>query len=788
MIALTPDSSGLGRLLDRHPHWQASGQVRQVPDGAGQGLELQAQRGLLLRTPTRSRVTPFTVRGTEVEYRWVVAFAGRAKLLVALAIAVGLSGPAIAAEHQGDDSDVPAVAAIDGPTPTSLGVVPIVRACDRDLSSRAERASAAHVLCELDEPLEIHPVVLGPRHRGAVSYPRVAEEITTELDELQRFDGGPLRACYRWARWTQPDLAGDVPMGLSIDEWGRIDRVTADAPAVGSDLSACLSRTLTGMSVGSYTPRRTFLTVVFRLLPSGQTRPKRRPARPALRPRAATGQRVCVEQPAVLPIDRLDESTAIVVVDDFSEEQDQEERRERYRAEKRAWIAGGRRGPEPKMVPDVIPCYARVRGKPNRPDVAASISFQRGDFEACYAEATARGHGGASEVALVAFVNRAGQFERTRAQSSTTGEAKLDSCLADALAHAHVATGLGGIFEVHVPLRLSPAAHGVASVATDAEEMAGDALDQGDGQTAWGRYRNALAATPAPRRCAVTVGLLQAALTAAPWQEDERVSAAVEELREAMRAVPQSEVATCQKLALPILTPWVARPFDLGGATRRPAIDVRAAARMQRLLSFEPPLPVSGLLRVLRSEALLRSSRWLEAADGFLAAAGARDLPADWTEEAADSAAWAYARAMFEPQPLGQLESSLRLGPTPELRARHPDIDGRLRAALALRHPKDGQADLPWEHGFNRGHRASTTERLARLAAVPADPVVTAMEPRNARIFLRSLRIAGRTDLVCREARRLLVATRSGTDADRARLQGFLQSCRPGRDGDAPPP
>ena len=85
---------------------------------------------------------------------------------------------------------------------------------------------------------------------------------------------------------------------------------------------------------------------------SGCSRPDRCDRSGALpAPRYAagrTGQRVCVEQPAVLPTDRLDEPTAIVVVDDFSKEQDQEERRERYRAEKKAWIAGGRRGPEPR--------------------------------------------------------------------------------------------------------------------------------------------------------------------------------------------------------------------------------------------------------------------------------------------------------------------------------------------------------------------------------------------------------------------------------------------------------
>ena len=180
-------------------------------------------------------------------------------------------------------------------------------------------------------------MVVGPRHRGAIPYPRVAEGITTELDELQQFDGGPLRDCYRWARWARPELAGDLSVGLSVDEWGRIDRVTADSAATEGDLGACLSRVLTGMRVGSYTPRRTLLTVKLRLNPSGQMRPEQRPARPASRPPAAAGHRVCVEQPAALPIDRLDEPAPIVVVDDFSKEQDQQEKRKAYRALKKAW-------------------------------------------------------------------------------------------------------------------------------------------------------------------------------------------------------------------------------------------------------------------------------------------------------------------------------------------------------------------------------------------------------------------------------------------------------------------
>jgi hypothetical protein len=677
-----------------------------------------------------------------------------------------------------------AIVAVGGPAPIAAAGGPaIVRACDPDPSTRAERSGVASIMCEIEEPLVIRPAVRGPRHRGAVSYPRVAEEITTELDERQRFDGGPFRACYRWARWAKPQLSGDVTFGIRVDEWGRIDRAAAATDAVDRDLAACFSHALTGMRVGLYTPRETTLSVTFRLLQSGQARLPRRPAPPSRPPRASGGQRVCVEQPAVLPVDRLDEPVPVIVVDDFSKEQDRDEKRAAYHAAMKAWIADGRHGPEPRLEPEVVPCYARVRGKPNRPDVAASISFQRGDFEACYAEAAARGHGAGGDVALTAFVNRAGQFQETRARSSTTRDATLDRCLAAALAHAHVATGLGGLFEVHVPLRLSPDAAGNAAANADAEERSGDAVDRGDGANAWARYQDALAAAPAPRRCAVTVGLLQAALTAAPWQEDERVSAAVDGVRDAMRAAPASALATCQKLALPILTAWVARPFELGGATRRPEIISKAADRMRRLLAFEPALPDAGLLRVLRGEALLRSSRWREAADQLLSAARGGGIPAAWAEEAANAAAWAYARALMDPAVPDEIDRVLRLGPSPEALERHPEIAAPLRAALTLRKPDPDHPGGPWERGFGVFHRATTTERAAALQGVPADPAIAAMAPRDGWMFLRSLRIAGHPELVCHEARRAAAASLAKTDADRARLQGFLESCRPERDG-----
>ena len=668
-----------------------------------------------------------------------------------------------------------AVVAIGGAYPVN----PIVRACDPDPTPRFERQQAFRVACDLD-PIGIGPVVTGPRHRGAVSYARVAEQIVDELNESQIFHGGPFNACYRWARWAKPDLAGDLTMGIQVDEWGRIARAVAPADPIDRDLATCFADALAGMRVAQYTPRRTTMSITFRVAQSGQARLKQRPAPPARLKPATGGQHVCVEQPAVLPTDVVAGPAPVVVVDNFSKDQDDQEKHEKYRAEMKAWIAGGRSGPAPVNVPDVIPCYARLRGKPNRPDVAAAVSFQRGDFQACYAEATARGHGAGGEVALVALVNRAGQFEDARVRTSTTRDAQLDRCLAGPLAHTHVATGLGGIFEVRVLLRLAPAAGGGARFGGDDEETAGDAVDDLDANVAYDRARGALARAPAGRRCAVATVALQAALTAAPWQDDERVSAAVDGVRAAMRAAPGPTLATCQKLASPLLAAWAARPFELGQATHRPDILAVAADRMQRLLAFEPALPNAGLLRVLRGEALVFGSRWLEAGDQLLAAARDGGIPEAWAADAADGAAWAYARGLIGPQHPDHVIEALHAGPPPEALARHPEVATRLQAALALRKPELEDPKFPWLVGHYRSRHASTTERIAALKGLLPDPPITALQARDAWTYLRSLRIARLPDLVCHEARRLFAASVAKTEGDRRRLKAFVDACRLG--------
>ena len=665
-----------------------------------------------------------------------------------------------------------AVVAIGGAYPLN----PVVRACDPD-GGREGPVSRIYSL----EAMAIRPIVRGPRQRGAVSYRRVAREIAGELDELQADDGGPLRDCFRWTRWAKPDLAGDVAMRLRVDEWGRVAGTTVvDTPAGGADAGACLARVLDGMVVGFYTPRRTDIEITFRLTPSGQGLPKRRPARPVPRARVTGRGPVCVQQPAVLPVDHIEGRNggprAIVVVDDFSKQQDDEERHARYEAALKAWNKNGRRGPAPVKVPDVIGCRTRMRGAPVRADVEAAVAFQRGDFEACYAEAAARGHAAGGDVTLVAFVNRAGQFGMARVRESTTRDPVLDHCLAGALERAHVATGLGGTFGIDLLLHLAPAA-ARAPATGDAEELAGDAVDEGDGALALDRYRASQAAAPPARRCAVAAGLLQAALTVAPWQEDDRVSAAVDGVREAMRATPRATLATCQKLALPLLAAWVARPFQLGRATHRTDVLSLATDRMQRLLAFDPPLPNAGLLRLLRAEALLISSLWLEAADQFLAAARDGGLPAAWAAEAADSAAWAYARGLIGPGTFRQILDRLRAGPAPEALAREPEIARRLQAALALRKPGPLDPKLPWEVGFNRGSRASTTDRIEALKGLLPDPPVTALQAPDAWTYLRSLRIAGLPDLVCPEVRRLSAASVARTEADRRRLRAFMDAC-----------
>jgi hypothetical protein len=692
-------------------------------------------------------------------------------------------------------SIAPAVLAIGGATPPGPAASAIVRACDGPTPAVTPRPPRAprgappmdKVICELDEPIVVRPVVRGPRHRGAVPYPRAAEEISDELDWMQWFHTGPLRDCYRWARWVKSDLAGDVILRVVVDEWGRLARVTPETtPAGGGDVATCFADSLVGMRLGHYVPRRTDLAVVMRLVPSGQALLPRRPARPrAWRPPPATAPPACVDQPAAVPVDRVGGPPPIVVVDDFSEEQAEAERVARFRAETSAWVAGGRRGPRPKKIPSVISCLARVRGKPDRPDVAAAVSFQRGDFEACYAEAWRWRPGGAGQLGLAADVNRAGQFESGRVRASSTGDAALDRCLAGALEHAHVPTGLGTIpFEVRVPLALLPEPGAVAAT-DDAEAAGGDLIDVGDGPGAADRYRAALARAPEARRCALAVGLAQAAMTAAPWLEDDRVSAAVDQIGGALRAAPGPTRAACQKLAMPLLAAWAVRPLALGRAIERQGITAIGVERTRRLLAFEPPLPGQATMRVFHGDGLLRLGHWIDAADELLRYARTPGVSEAATYDAAETAAWGYARAIIDPAELGPEDSFLR-SPTLYETQKNPAIAAKLQAALAiaLRNPHvPNQGMMPWDTGRGRFRPTHAVNLLRATDGFVADPDITAMEPRDAWILLRSLRIAGPPALACREARRLAAASRVSADADRRRLKGFLDACRPVPEG-----
>ena len=260
----------------------------------------------------------------------------------------------------------------------------VVRVCESGTPPPPRRPPRAardgsgtdRVICELEEPIIVRPVARGPRHRGPIPYPRPPAEVGYELSWLEwlskgrvlpgRLTEGPLRGCYRWARWAAPELAGDVTLDVVVDEWGRLAEVTPRAaPTGGDDAAACLAQVLKGMNFGLYTPRRTEQQLTLRLRRSGQALPRERPAHPPATWRSPKRAEppVCVERPSVLPVDHQTGPPPVVVVDDFSEEQKEAEKLEAFRAAMKAWIASGKRGPKPKRAPNVISCLARSAGK-----------------------------------------------------------------------------------------------------------------------------------------------------------------------------------------------------------------------------------------------------------------------------------------------------------------------------------------------------------------------------------------------------------------------------------------
>ena len=109
---------------------------------------------------------------------------------------------------------------------------------------------------------------------------------------------------------------------------------------------------LGAVSLNLYTPRVTDVAFALHLSPSGQGRPRR--AGRAAPPGGARDGRIGGGAVSLGRESRTLCGFDDVQVDDFSKEQFRQERREQVRREHRAWVRGGKAGPEPVIEPDVI--------------------------------------------------------------------------------------------------------------------------------------------------------------------------------------------------------------------------------------------------------------------------------------------------------------------------------------------------------------------------------------------------------------------------------------------------
>lgn len=339
---------------------------------------------------------------------------------------------------------------------------------------------------ELDE-LRVEPLAFGPRiaelpRDGA---PRRLRPFERALEARR----DALTACYRWARYQRPELAGDVALALAVDVWGVVTDLAVTPRMAGGDaLAGCVQDSLRGLALPqSITPRRTRADLVIRFSPSGQRRPARRPARPPAPSAEAARPDACLRRPADVPEDQLPSRVPVLELSDFSQAQAQAD----ARAAHRRWVRGGRRGRQPSVPPTVTIGQSIAHGAPLAPhQLRERVGFQLGALRQCYGAAIAAAPGVQGKLGFVLEVDAAGTVRAVTRGGGSIGGEDLVACLQHALAELWfepVRTEPPAELRVRVNFVLAPPAGApisplpaVASIGT-VETWINEALARGDG-------------------------------------------------------------------------------------------------------------------------------------------------------------------------------------------------------------------------------------------------------------------------------------------------------------------
>jgi hypothetical protein len=473
---------------------------------------------------------------------------------------------------------------------------------------------------EVLRPLAFGPIV---EEMPRVTYPRGREEIARAFEDRAEH----LRRCYRFARYHQPDLEGQLEVEMQIHPFGHtaITRITPRMRMKGgAALADCARGALRSLRLASYSLRFSEARLALRFRPSNQSRPHRPPTPPA--PRLAPSEPppgVCL----VLPQPREEEAPdrvtltrPVLTVDDFDPDQQAWEREQEHRRHLREWVRGGHRGPRPLRPRPVLVVTSQACGV--KPALSAdlirrTLRYNLGRYRECYRETLVHRPGLSGRVTVLARIDDGGIVE-ARIQSSTVANEEIESCLRDAVQQVWFPPlGPDRRAIVHYPFLLEPGSLNEPQppaprrgTVGQIEERAAKRLSLGDGKTALRYYAALLQQRPAhPQRCLWNLGALESTLAIAPWIDD-RVLAAAKQLAAALHA---DRGRVCLERATPVLSHLATDPHRMSQRLLAPGLLEVAVDRYALLLGITPPLLDHEDLRYFLAEALYRLQRFEEA-------------------------------------------------------------------------------------------------------------------------------------------------------------------------------
>jgi hypothetical protein len=430
-------------------------------------------------------------------------------------------------------------------------------------------------------PMALSPVRRGPRTRDR---PRVGiGRMTHDLRALFAARSDEVINCWKFAS-SRGARATSLEVGVTIDPLGNTSDLRVTSQRAQDDaLIACVTESLTGASYTGTATRAIRLGATLDFTLADQ------PAWPRLWPKVAHRAHADERAGSVCTPVIDDGATTQVrlprplVVSDFDPSRTPPP------------PPGSRRA----VVPEVRIGCTMVTVEADKRTIRTAVMSNYGAFQTCYADAFARDPALAGEVRLQTNFRRGGAASNPRVTSGA-GDPQLHSCLVAAMQELWIAPGPSedGGLEVNLTFTLSPPPTPLAPTTDPVTMLA--AGDPEGALAAWTAILNRPHAHSTD--CSARAGVVNAIAALAPWLDDPRMRAAIQDLADAAALLPADAAKTCVAAVAQV----IAGLTRLRGQPRfGPALTHEALERYTTALPLAPFLDDGALLRWFYADALL---------------------------------------------------------------------------------------------------------------------------------------------------------------------------------------